>query len=56
MTLQISGQLVTFLVDSGAAESVVYNDLNPKIELSGRSMKSKGATGNIIKKKILFHW
>lgn len=52
MTLQISGQLVTFLVDSRAAESVVHhNNLKLKPKLSGQYMETIGATGNTVKER-----
>lgn len=51
-TLQVSGQMVTFLVESRAAESVIRtSDLTPTPKMSGRSLRTIGATGNSVTEK-----
>lgn len=53
-TFQVSAQGVTFLVDSGAAESVVKaSDLIPTSKMSSRTLRTIGETGNSIKERYM---
>lgn len=49
INLKVGGTEVTFLVDSGATESVLKKDsLKPKPKVSGRYVKTIGATGIVV--------
>lgn len=54
LTVQIEGEKINFLVDSGATQSLIKETDLPNAPLSGKFLHSKGASGQTVKELLTF--